>query len=153
METKTNQETTISVVNFKGEKWVRVQALGEDFVIAPRDLDNGKEFDYDGAMARLKELNLDTFNRKQGCIIMAYADEIDAKLKEIGGDPMDEYCYVSKELWKPAGSVGVFNSNCSWIFNGDHRTLIAYVRYNSFFRSRPCSAYNVTEENRKKDGK
>ena len=145
-KTKTNQDATISIVDYKGEKWVRVEALGEDFIIAPRDLDDSKEFDYDGAMARLKELGLDTFNRKQGFIIATYADEINAKLKEIGGDPMDKYCYVSKELWKPAGSVGEYFSNYSWYFYGNSRSLNTINRYYSSFRSRPCSAYSVKND-------
>ena len=143
METKTNQDATISIVDYKGEKWVRVQALGEDFVIAPRDLDDSKAFNYDSAMARLKELGLDTFNRKQGGIISIYADEIDAKLKEIGGDPMDKYCYVSKELWKPTGSVGEYNSYLSWCFDGYYRSLYYDSRFVSYFRSRSCMDYNV----------
>lgn len=75
----------ISIVDYNSEKGVRVQAMGEDFVIALHDIDNGKNnFNYETANNRLKELNLVTFNRKQGFIIATLIEEINNALIEAG---------------------------------------------------------------------
>ena len=48
---------------------------------------------------------------------------------------------VNKYLLSGLGSVGEYNSNNSWYFNGNNRNLNNNNRYNSNFRSRPCSDY------------
>ncbi len=143
----TNPDATITIVEHNGEKWVRVQALGEDFVIAPKDLEDGKgvmvDRDYDTLMKRLKELNLDTFDRKQGLIIAIYAEQINDKLIEAGGNKFAEDWYVSKELWHPVGSSADYNGYYSWYFNGDHGCFNSNTRCNGIFRSRPVLAYSA----------
>lgn len=142
-----NPDATITIVERNGEKWVRVQALGEDFVIAPKDLEDGKgvmvDRDYDTLMKRLKELNLDTFDRKQGLIIAIYAEQINDKLIEAGGNKFAEDWYVSKELWHPVGSSADFFGNHSWCFNGYCGCFNNYYRYGGYFRSRPVLAYSA----------
>lgn len=142
-----NPDATITIVERNGEKWVRVQALGEDFVIAPKDLEDSKgvmvDRDYDTLMKRLKELNLDTFDRKQGLIIAIYAEQINDKLIEAGGNKFAEDWYVSKELWHPVGSSADYSGHHSWFFYGSYGCFGSSSRYYGIFRSRPVLAYSA----------
>ena len=136
----------ITIVDHNNEKWVRVQAMGEDFIIAPHDLDGGKDdFDYDTAIARLKELGLDTFNRMQGFIIATLIEEINAKLVEAGGDKFAEDIYVSSELWRPVGSSADCDGYNAWYFPGTYGCFYSSSRYYSYFRSRPVLAYSTSK--------
>lgn len=122
---------------------VRVQALGEDFVIGLHDAENGKDnFTYDEAMQWLKDHEKQTFNRKQASIICIYLDNINDKLKEAGGEPFAEDWYTTNELYIPREkrSSAVYNSNNSWCFIGTLGCLNYYVRYDSCFRCRPSLA-------------
>ncbi|MBR1785306.1 MAG: hypothetical protein IJ760_07735 [Bacteroidales bacterium] len=120
---------------------VRVQALGEDFVIGLHDLDNGKDnFTYDEAMKRLEELGKQTFNRKQAAIICIYLDQINEKLEEAGGEPFAEDWYTTNELYIPKGSSADYYATHSWYFNGAYGVLTGNTRYNTGFRSRPSLA-------------
>lgn len=51
---------------------------------------------------------------------------------------------LNKYLTKGFGSVGEYNNNNTWNFNGNNRNLNNNNRYNSNFRSRPCSDYVTT---------
>ena len=53
---------------------------------------------------------------------------------------------LNKYLKSGLGSVGEYNSNNQWNFNGNNRNLNNNNRYNSNFRSRPCSDYITTGE-------
>lgn len=48
---------------------------------------------------------------------------------------------LNKYLTSGLGTVGEYNSNNTWNFNGNNRVLNNNNRYNSNFRSRPCSDY------------
>lgn len=134
-------DAEIGTYSHNGETWVRVTALGEDFIIAPHDLDGGKDdFNYDQAMARLKELHLDTFNRKQLFILGIYIEEINAKLEEIGGDKFAPDWYVCSELWHQVGSCADYSAAASWFFNGAYGVILSISRSNGYFRSRPALA-------------
>lgn len=120
---------------------VRVQALGEDFTIGLHDIDNGKDnFSYDSAMARLKELGLETFNRKQAAIICILINEINDKLEEAGGDPFAHDWYTTNELYIPRGSSADFTADYSWYFYGSRGSFNYYYRYSTGFRCRPSLA-------------
>ena len=56
---------------------VRVCVGDEDFVIAPKDYNDGKEMTWHYMMYVLEENKLETFNHKQACLIAAYHKEID----------------------------------------------------------------------------
>lgn len=145
-ETSANRDAIISIVEDRGEKWVRVQALGEDFIIGTRDLKDKegnvmKDCDYDTIMARLNELGLDTFNRKQLFIIGIYINEINEKLVEAGGEKFAKDWYVSKELWAPVGSCADCDANYAWYFSGDSGVASYGYRCSGGFRCRPVLAY------------
>ena len=132
---------SISIVDHKNEKWVRVQAMGEDFIIATHDLDNGKNnFNYLTANARLKEFGRDTFNRKQGFIIATLIEEINAKLAKAGGDKFAKDFYVSSELWRPVGSSADYNGDYTWSVDCNTGCFFNLNR-NSHFRSRAVINY------------
>ena len=135
---------SLTPYDYNGETWLRVQALGEDFIIAPHDLDEGKStFDYDTAMARLKELNLSTFNKRQLFIVGTLIEEINAKLEEIGGEKFAKAWYVSSELYNPVGCAD-YLAAFAWCFGGTRGVLGNHYRYYTYFRSRPSLALPLT---------
>lgn len=136
-----NQDAVISIItDNNNHKWVRVEALGEDFCIATEDLNDRDDMTYDEAMEELKEVGLDTFNRKQGFIIAIYIETINAKLKEVGGKEFERDWYTSNELWKPVGCAD-YHGYISWFFRGSSGCFISLNRYYGYFRCRPVLAY------------
>lgn len=121
---------------------VRVQALGENFVIGLHDAENGKsDFSYDSAMEWLKEHGKQTFNRKQAAIIAIYMRDINKKLKEAGGDPFAADWYITHELYYPEGrSCADYNADSTWYFNGTNGCFGSLTRCNGYFRCRPSLA-------------
>lgn len=140
-----NQDAVLSIVEKDGQKWVRVQALGEDFIIATEDINDRDDMTYDEAMEELKEAGLDTFDRKQCFIIAIYAERINELLQEAGGKPFEKDWYVSKELWRPIGSSADSSGYTSWYFNGDTGIVNYDYRYYGNFRCRPVLAYTPSQ--------
>lgn len=127
----------------KGESWVRVCTLDEDFCIAKRNLDDGKERKWDDAQARLKELGLTTFNRKQAAIISAYRKEIDEALKKIGGEPLKGWFWTSEEYIPDDANVAEYSANGAWFYDGNNGALGYYYKY-STYQSRPtCPSTSI----------
>lgn len=120
----------------KGESWVRVRTLDEDFCIAKKNLDDGQERKWDDAQARLKELGLTTFNRKQAAIISAYRKEIDEALKKIGGEPLKGWFWTSEEYIPDDANVAEYAANLAWYYYGNFGTLGNIYKYNPI-QSRP----------------
>ena len=79
---------------------VRVTLGGEDFVIAPKDYNDGKEMTWHYATFVLEENGLETFNHKQACLIAAYHKEIDEILIQNGGDAFEynQHYWTCEEL-------------------------------------------------------
>ena len=95
---------------------VHVTLWGEDFVIAPKDYDGGKDMTWNYAMFLLEENGLETFNHKQACLLAAYYKEIDEILIQNGGDAFEEdtHYWTCEELqyysaydYFAPGAVGV----------------------------------------------
>ena len=76
---------------------VRVCVADEDFVIAPKDYNNGERMTWGEAMDTLKYNNLDTWNYRQICLTMAYRKEIDKMLVDNGGDKLNG-CWIREEV-------------------------------------------------------
>ena len=76
---------------------VRVTIGDEDFVIAPKDYQNGKEMNWQEAMTALKTDGLDTWNYRQICLTMAYREDIDKVLEANGGDVLDNWYWTCAE--------------------------------------------------------
>ena len=99
---------------------VLVQTCDESFAIDLHHLDNGKEYTWPDAMARLKELGKEGFNEKQGKIIAVYHEEIDAALEEAGGDKLG---------WEWAD--GEYNGNTAWFYSSTYGALNSTGKYGS----------------------
>ena len=136
-----NNVVPVSIrMNENGEAdGVRVRTLDEDFTIALHDLEGGDGYSFDSAQEKLNELGLDTFNKKQGLIIAAYIEEINAKLTEAGGEPFERDWYTSNELFRPVG-VADCTSRGSWYFDGNSGVMYDGYRYYGYFRCRPVLA-------------
>ena len=100
---------------------VRVTLGDEDFVIAPKDYQNGNEMPWQEAMTALKVDNLDTWNYRQICLTMAYCDEIDEMLEDNGGDSLDNWYWTCAEC----------TANYSFIYNGDDGSLTYDIKSNT----------------------
>ena len=108
---------------------VRVTIGDEDFVIARKDYQNGREMTWLEAMDALKANNLDTWNYRQICLTMAYRKEVDKVLVDNGGDSLDKWYWTCAEC----------AAYTSFIYNG----YIGYLYYNvkrNTFSVRPVLA-------------
>ena len=76
---------------------VRVTLGDEDFVIAPKDYQNGKEMPWQEAMDNLKADNLATWNYRQICLTMAQRKDVDKVLVDNGGDSLDNWYWTCAE--------------------------------------------------------
>ena len=76
---------------------VRVTLGDEDFVIARKDYQGGKEMAWQEAMDALKADNLSTWNYRQICLTMAYRKEVDKVLVDNGGDSLDNWYWTCAE--------------------------------------------------------
>ena len=112
----------VSIHEQDGMKGVRLCVADVDIFIEAQDLDNGKEFEWQKAMDRLKKLGKSTFSKHEGYFIVAFIDEINEKLREIGGKELDEAYWSSTECnsydaWFVLFSSGnVYNYGKSYSF-------------------------------------
>ena len=120
----------VSIAEQDGQKGVRFCIGDMDMFIEAHDLDDGKEYEWPDAMKRLKEVGKETFSHKQGLLMAAYCDEINAALREIGGDELKGYCWSSTE----------YNDYDAWYVNFSSGSIYSYLKFNS--RSvRPVAAF------------
>ena len=113
---------------------ILVETLDERFALELHPIDNGKEYTWPDAMARLKELGKDGFNEKQGKIIAVYHEEIDAALEEAGGDKLG---------WEWA--VGESTGGYAWFYYPGSGALRYHYKYISY-QVRPLLASKQIEE-------
>ena len=113
---------------------VMVETLDERFALELHPIDGGKEYPWNEAMERLKELGKDGFNEKQGKIIAVYHEEIDAALEEAGGDKLG---------WEWA--VGEYHGNYAWFYSPGYGALNYAYKYYSY-QVRPLLASKQIEE-------
>ena len=76
---------------------VRVTLGDEDFIIALHDSFDGKEKTWNKAMEALSKKGQTMFSKKQGYLIAAYTDEINAALKLAGGEPLSGWYWTSTD--------------------------------------------------------
>lgn len=104
----------VSIAEQDGQKGVRFCIGDVDMFIEAHNLDDGKEYEWPDAMKRLKEVGKETFSHKQGLLMAAYRDEINAALREIGGDELKGYYWSSTEYSTyGAWTVNFTNGNVS----------------------------------------
>lgn len=124
------QISYISIAEQDGQKGVHFCIGDVDMFIEAHDLDDGKEYKWPDAMKKLKEVGKETFSHKQGLLMAAYSDEINAALREIGGDELKSYSWTSTE-YDTGNAWGVYFTN------GD---VGSYYKCNSF-TVRACAAF------------
>ena len=100
---------------------VRVTLGDEDFVIAPKDYQNGKEMTWPEAMDALKADNLSTWNYRQICLTMAYRKEVDKVLVDNGGDSLDYWYWTCAE----------FSAYYSFFYSGYCGRLYYHFKYDT----------------------
>lgn len=98
------------------ENGVRVCVGDEDFIITLHDAEG--EYKWHEAVDKFGD-QLPTV--KQAHIIGAYHDEIQAKLKDAGGDELDGWLWTRSE----------YNANYAWLYNGDYGYVNYYYKYYS----------------------
>ena len=98
---------------------VRVSLGDEDFVIAPKDYQNGKEMTWQDAMNALKAEGLATWNYRQICLTMAHRKEVDKVLKDNGGDGLDNWYWLRDE----------YSADYSFSYNGNYGVLNGDIKY------------------------
>lgn len=98
-ETPAEKPAEIVTPVFEDGKFIgaRVCIGGEDFIIAPKDYKDGKEFNWQEAMDALKADGLAVWNYRQICLTMAYRKEVDKVLKDNGGDGLDKWYWTCAE--------------------------------------------------------
>lgn len=122
LEKQGEQETTkaITVIERDGEQWIRVCAFGEDFIIAAHNHREREKTEFTWEEA----CKIGTFSKKQGHIILALLDEINARLEEIGGEPLDAGYWSSSESNQSYAWLVLFGSGGVYI-NGKCNSLVA----------------------------
>lgn len=120
----------VSIAEQDGQKGVRFCIGDVDMFIEAHNLDDGKEYEWPDAMKRLKEVGKETFSHKQGLLMAAYRDEINAALREIGGDELKGYYWTSTEC----------TTSNAWGVNFPNGYVSSYGKYNSF-TERACAAF------------
>ena len=103
---------------------VRVTLGDEDFVIAPKDYNNGERMTWYDAMDALKADGLSTFNYRQICLTMAYLKEIDKMLEDNGGDKLNR-CWIREEY---AYSYALLYHSYHGFLDSCHKSYIFTVR-------------------------
>lgn len=120
----------VSIAEQAGQKGVRFCIGDVDMFIEAHNLDDGKEYEWPDAMKRLKEVGKETFSHKQGLLMDAYRDEINAALREIGGDELKGYYWTSTE----------YNTTSAWTVNFTNGYVYNYYKYYSL-AVRACAAF------------
>ena len=105
---------------------VRVTLVDEDFVIAPKDYQDGKMMSWRTAMDTLKAEGLTTWNYRQICLIMYFLNEINKVFEDNGGDNLNNWYWTCSE----------FTTDGAFKFDGRCGTLEALVK-SSMWRIRP----------------
>ena len=101
---------------------VRVTLGDEDFLIAAKNYQDGKEMTWPEAMDALKADNLSTWNYRQVCFTMAYRKDIDKVLEANGGVVLDNWYWTRVE----------YSDNESFIYIGYHGILDDNIKTNTF---------------------
>lgn len=132
VSTETREQVPIvSIAEQDGEKGVRLCVGDIDIFINAHDLDDGKKYEWPDAMKRLKEVGKDTFNKHQSYFIAAFKDEINEKMREIGGKEFDDVYWSSTE----------YGSFYAWGVNFHNGYINYYHGKNHTLAVRPVAAF------------
>lgn len=116
----------VSIAEKDGIKGVRLCVGDVDIFIEPHNLDNGREYDWNTAISRLRDVGKDTFNLHQAYIIAAFKEKINEKLREVGGDELNDLYWSSTEYSSTHAWYMSFSSG--YIFNYRNNYYTCVVR-------------------------
>ena len=118
---------------------VRIQGLGEDFILTLHDAESGENKNYGEWMGWLKENGKTTLTRKQAYLVGMCIDEVNDKLEEAGGDALAADWYTTTDLYIPRNkrSCADYDADLSWCYYGSGGCFRNYYRYYGYFRCRP----------------
>lgn len=125
-ETEKNQQNELKPVSVfvdeNGKKWVRVRTLDMDFKIGLHDYKEGDKarFTWHELMKRAKEGKIRMIDKKKAKAIHLYIDEINATLKEAGGEELKGWYWTETE--------SQYNAGLAWVFHGSYGCLGNYVK-------------------------
>ena len=120
-ETEKNQQNELKPVSVfvdeSGKKWVRVRTLDLDFKIDLHDYKEGDKarFTWHELMERAKEGKIRMIDKKKAKAIYLYIDEVNAALKEAGGEKLKGWYWTETE--------SQCYSTYAWLFNGTNGCL------------------------------
>ena len=126
VEYGTDETPFVSITEKDGQQWVRVRVGDEDFLIAAHDYEeDGKvEFTWN------KACKIGTFSKKQAHIACAFLDEINGKLREIGGEELASSYWASTEC----------DGYLAWYVNFSSGYIFYYNKYGTR-AVRPVAAF------------
>ena len=108
----------LSVVEKNGEKYIRVRAIDEDFLLGVKLAENGKEMKWEDAKAYCEKLGKTMLTKKQYLIVAIFHDEINQLLESVGGDKLGYE-------WSVSGC----SNDGAWSYCGNSGTLGYYGKY------------------------
>lgn len=122
----------VSSVEHDGKMYVRVHVGKYDFCIDLKAAD--KEMNWDDAMKYAKDKGMRLFTLEEGLLMFCFKDEINAMLKNIGGDELteDDAYWSSTEYGRNSARYVNFS-------NGSANTYSKYIGN----VVRPVAAFNI----------
>ena len=95
---------------------VRVCIADEDFIIGLHDAFDGKEVEW----IEIEKSGIKTFTKKQAVLLIAYLDEVNEALVNVGGEKLERWYWTVSE----------YSAYGAWLFYGTNGALNHFSKYN-----------------------
>lgn len=107
---------------------VRVCIADEDFIIGLHDAFDGKEVEW----IEIEKSGIKTFTKKQAVLLIAYLDEVNEALVNVGGEKLERWYwtmseYTANSAWLFYGTTGTFNYNNKYDTDGVRPVLASVL--------------------------
>lgn len=108
-------QPVVSPFEHNGEKYVRVHTGKYDFCIDLHEAPD--EMNWDDAMKYASDKGMRLFTLEEGLLMFAFKDEINATMKELGGDPLNEGSthWSSAEYSRGSARLVFFNNGNAYV--------------------------------------
>ena len=97
---------------------VRVCIADEDFIIGLHDAFDGKEVEW----IEIEKSGIKTFTKKQAVLLIAYLDEVNEALVNVGGEKLERWYWTMSE----------YVARYAWLFGGANGALSYSIKYGSY---------------------
>lgn len=128
------EDSILTFTDVGHDSYVRVTTGDEDFCIAAHDYvkDDEEGFTWDEAMKLLKDEDMTTFTKEQAMIYISHREDINDKLREMGGDVLkDRYIHY----WTST-EHGKCDPWFAWSYSAEGGPLYS-IHKNMHYRIRP----------------